>query len=73
MVPPHLGEGSRLPYTHPPHADARRLVQHRRRVRAHPVPAAFQNPAATSTQFGQVTTGALNQMRFFSFGLRTTF
>jgi len=29
------------------------------------------NPA--STQFGQVTTVALNQMRFFSFGLRATF
>jgi hypothetical protein len=29
------------------------------------------NPA--STQFGQVTTVALNQMRFFTFGLRTTF
>ena len=27
----------------------------------------------TSTQFGQVTTVALNQMRFFTFGLRTTF
>jgi hypothetical protein len=27
----------------------------------------------TSTQFGQVTTVALNQMRFFSFGLRGTF
>ena len=27
----------------------------------------------TSTQFGQVTTVALNQMRFFSFGVRTTF
>ena len=27
----------------------------------------------TSTQFGQVTTVALNQMRFFSFGLRATF
>jgi len=29
------------------------------------------NPA--STQFGQVTNVALNQMRFFTFGLRTTF
>ena len=27
----------------------------------------------TSTQFGQVTNVALNQMRFFTFGLRTTF
>jgi len=27
----------------------------------------------TSTQFGQVTTVALNQMRFFTFGVRTTF
>jgi hypothetical protein len=27
----------------------------------------------TSTQFGQVTTVALNQMRFFSFGVRATF
>ena len=27
----------------------------------------------TSTQFGQVTNVALNQMRFFSFGLRATF
>jgi len=27
----------------------------------------------TSTQFGQVTTVALNQMRFFSFGIRATF
>ena len=27
----------------------------------------------TSTQFGRVTTVALNQMRFFSFGLRATF
>jgi Carboxypeptidase regulatory-like domain len=27
----------------------------------------------TSTQFGQVTTVALNQMRFFTFGLRATF
>jgi hypothetical protein len=27
----------------------------------------------TSTQFGQVTTVALNQMRFFSVGLRATF
>jgi len=26
-----------------------------------------------STQFGQVTTVALNQMRFFTFGIRTTF
>jgi hypothetical protein len=26
-----------------------------------------------STQFGQVTTVALNQMRFFTFGLRATF
>jgi hypothetical protein len=26
----------------------------------------------TSTQFGQVTNVALNQMRFFTFGLRTT-
>jgi len=28
---------------------------------------------ATSTQLGQVTTVALNQMRFFMFGLRGTF
>jgi hypothetical protein len=27
----------------------------------------------TSTQFGQITTVALNQMRFFTFGVRTTF
>jgi len=27
----------------------------------------------TSTQFGQVTTVALNQMRFFTFGVRTLF
>ena len=27
----------------------------------------------TSTQFGQVTNVALNQMRFFTFGLRATF
>jgi len=27
----------------------------------------------TSTQFGQVTTVAANQMRFFTFGVRTTF
>jgi hypothetical protein len=27
----------------------------------------------TSTQFGQVTTVALNQMRFFTFGIRATF
>ena len=27
----------------------------------------------TSTQFGQVTSVALNQMRFFTFGLRATF
>ena len=27
----------------------------------------------TSTQFGQVTTVALNQMRFFTFGVRATF
>jgi hypothetical protein len=27
----------------------------------------------TSTQFGQVTTVALNQMRFFTFGARMTF
>ncbi len=27
----------------------------------------------TSTQFGQVTTVALNQMRFFNFGMRLTF
>jgi hypothetical protein len=35
----------------------------------------WQNPNLnpTSTQFGQVTTVALNQMRFFTFGLRTTF
>jgi len=31
----------------------------------------FVNP--TSTQFGQVMTVALNQMPFFTFGLRTTF
>jgi len=35
----------------------------------------WQNPNLnpTSTQFGQVTNVALNQMRFFTFGLRTTF
>jgi hypothetical protein len=27
----------------------------------------------TSTQFGAVTTVAANQMRFFTFGIRTTF
>jgi hypothetical protein len=27
----------------------------------------------TSTQFGQVTNVALNQMRFFTFGVRTNF
>ena len=27
----------------------------------------------TSTQFGQVTNVALNQMRFFTFGVRATF
>ena len=30
-------------------------------------------PNPQSTQFGQVTTVALNQMRFFTFGIRTTF
>ena len=35
----------------------------------------WQGPALnpTSTQFGQVTNVALNQMRFFTFGIRTTF
>jgi hypothetical protein len=35
----------------------------------------WQNPTLnpTSTQFGQVTTVAPNQMRFFTFGVRTTF
>jgi hypothetical protein len=35
----------------------------------------WQGPALnpTSTQFGQVTTVAANQMRFFTFGARMTF
>ena len=35
----------------------------------------WQNPSVnpTSTQFGQVTNVALNQMRFFTFGMRVTF
>ena len=44
----------------------------RRAQRLQP-PAVGRSDAEPSPQFGRVTTVALNQMRFFSFGIRGTF